>query len=244
MAARTHVFACLIAFVSWPGFGQDRDLAATFEVASLKPSGPNSVRGSEGGPLSPDPGRYSFNSASLRDLIVVAYNVRVFQISSSIPLDRETFDLAAKVPLGATKEQFRVMLQNLLAERFHLKLHVQSKEFPAYQLVVAKGGPKLTEPGASATRPDRRDGFPEVAPDRPGIASTRAPAGGFELIRLRAHQEPVGMLAQMLVSPDALPTAPSLFTALQQQLGLQLVSRKVPFDVLVIDHVDRTPSEN
>jgi uncharacterized protein (TIGR03435 family) len=116
-----------------------------FEVASIKPSGPHSIRGSEGGPGSSDPGLYRFGLASLLDLIMVAYHVRVFQVSSATPLDRENFDLIAKIPEGATRQQFRTMLQNFLAERFHLKLHIQSKEFPAYELVVAKTGPKLKE---------------------------------------------------------------------------------------------------
>lgn len=114
-----------------------------FEVASIKPSGPHSIRGSEGGPGSSDPGLYRFGLATLVDLIAIAYDVRFFQISSPAPLDRQNFDLVAKIPDGATKQQFHAMLQNLLAERFHLSLHIQSKEFPAYELVVAKTGARL-----------------------------------------------------------------------------------------------------
>ena len=259
----TNIGLGLIAFGLFQAFGQIRESQLTFEVASIKPSGPQSIRGSDGGPGSSDPGRYSFGSASLLDLMAVAYNVPYFRISSSIPLDKELFDIAVKVPTGATKQQFRLMMQNLLAERFHLKLHTQSKEFPAYELVVAKTGPKL------------RESTSDGSPQQPSMALNHSAAGGFELMRLKAQQQPMSAVVMMLRSPgnlpivdrsgltgkydftleytleppgaptpDAPPIAPSLFTALQEQLGLQLVSKKLPFDVLVIDQVDRVPTEN
>jgi hypothetical protein len=69
--------------------------AQNLEVASIHPSGPKSVRGSDGGPGSNDPARYVFNRASLLDLILTAYHFEDFQISSKLPLDRDEFDLAA-----------------------------------------------------------------------------------------------------------------------------------------------------
>jgi uncharacterized protein (TIGR03435 family) len=180
--------------------------APAFEVASIKPSGPHSIRGSEGGPGSSDPGLYRFGLASLLDLIAIAYNVQYFQISSPTPLDRQNFDLVAKVPQGATKQQFRAMLQNFLAERFHLKLHIQSKEFPAYELVVAKTGPKLKESVAGAHPAPSDDGWPDLPPNLPGIAANlTAVGGGVELVRLKAQQEPLSALARMLRIPDDLP---------------------------------------
>ena len=88
-------------------------------------------RGSEGGPGTKDPGRYSFHSATTLDFLVVGYGVETFQISSKLPLDREHFDFDARVPEGATKPEFAMMLQRLLAERFHLKLHHVQREFNA-----------------------------------------------------------------------------------------------------------------
>jgi uncharacterized protein (TIGR03435 family) len=256
--------------------------APAFEVASIKPSGPQSVRGSEGGPGHSDPGLYRFGSASLLDLIIVAYDVEVFQVSSSFPLERQNFDFVAKVPAGATKQQFRAMLQNFLAERFQLKLHIQSREFPAYELVVAKTGLKLKEAvtGESTPAPQSHENgdWPYLSPDRPGIAARfSSTTDGSTLVRLRSRQEPLSLLAQMLHNPDDLPVvdktgltgkydftleyatdlpraspdgssdpplAPSLFTALQQQLGLQLVRKKLPFHVLIIDAVNKLPTEN
>jgi uncharacterized protein (TIGR03435 family) len=245
-----------------------------FEVASIKPSGPKSIRDFGGGPGSKDPERYHANSASLRDLIVHAWKVDYFQISSAAPLDRQNFDLMAKVQQGATKEEFRLMLQNLLAERFGLKVHMESREFPAYELVVAKTGPKLKETDPD-DHPSSKDGWPVLPADRPAMATLNTVVGGFWLVRLKAQQEPLSQLAAMLhmdndrpvvdktgltgkytfaleyakelpggAPPDAPPTAPALSTALQQQLGLQLVSKKLPFDVVVVDAFNKLPTEN
>ena len=110
MVSRVNIL-CLIAFAPSAVFSQNSNAPITFEVASVKPSGPSSIRGSDGGPGSSDPERYIFNRASLQDLIAVAYDVKYFQISSPIPLDRDSFDLAARVPPGASQQQFRLMMQ-------------------------------------------------------------------------------------------------------------------------------------
>jgi uncharacterized protein (TIGR03435 family) len=270
--------------VSWaaaPGLVRSQDrLAETFEVASIKPSGAQSVRGWEGGLGTKDPGRYHFGLAAPLDLIMVAYHVDPFQISSKTPLTQPQFDLDAKTPPGATKEQFRAMMQNLLAERFHLKMHIESKEFPGYELVVSKTALKLTDAAGSSgpetTRPARDEGFPVLPPGRPGMAATMSDSGDYILIRMRSRRQPVSALARMISVPDEPPVAdktgltgtydftleytreprgvtpvdapppaaPDLFQALQQQLGLQLVAKKLPFDVVVIDSIDKMPTAN
>jgi uncharacterized protein (TIGR03435 family) len=256
----------------------------TFEVASIKPSGANSVRGSNGGPGSSDPNRYVFNMATLQDLIAVAYNVDYFQISGKTALDKERFDLAVKLPLGAAREQFRGMMQALLADRFHLKVRLDTRDFPAYQLSVAKSGAKLKESKIDAVAAEEtprpaaaKDGFPELPPNQPAMSSNHSVSGGAILIRMRAQQQPISALARFLRSsldmpvvdktgltakydftlefsrdlPNTAaaaeaptPAAPSLSAALQQQLGLQVVEKKVPFPVVVIESVDKVPTEN
>jgi uncharacterized protein (TIGR03435 family) len=247
----------------------------TFEVASLKASGPRSQRGSSGGPGTTDPGRYTFNSATLDDLIAIAYQVDYFQISSKMTLDQDRFDFTAKVPEGATRQQFRVMLQNLLAERFHLKSHLETKEFPGYELIVGKGGPKLN--GAIPKGGSSTDDFPALPPGRPGLSSRHTIKDGLLVVRMTGRQQSMKDIAESLQPPDSQPVVdktglagkydfsleyaydrpnqppdtaaaptviPDLFTALQQQLGLQLVRKKVPFDVVVVESVDRLPTEN
>lgn len=232
-----------------------------FEVASVKPSGPASDRNFEGGPGSRNPTRYIASRAMLLDLIMEAYNIEDFQISSKIPLEKEEYDVAANVPAGATKEQFRAMLQRFLEERFRLKLRMESKEFEAYALVVAKSGPKLKE--SASSNPFLR-------------AMNTRDSGGYFLIRVTAQQQPLSELATLARTwtpggepvvdqtgltgkydftlehtselpgfPAAgIPSAPTLFTALREQLGLELVRKKVPFHHVIVEDVDRTPSDN
>jgi uncharacterized protein (TIGR03435 family) len=167
-----------------------------FEVASVRSSGPNSVRGSDGGPGSRDPTRYTFERAGLAILIMIAYDVEEFQVSSKQPLDRDEFDLAAKLPLNTTKDEFRAMLRNLLIERFHIKLHIESREFPAFEMVLAKGGAKLgTEVNM---RLASEEGFPQLAPGKSGLSARNSISDGHLLIRIRGQQQPLSRLAEVL----------------------------------------------
>ena len=96
-----------------------------------------------GGPGTDDPERITFISVTMKRLLMVAYRVDENQISGPGWLDSQRYAIAAKVPAGLTREQVLMMLQDLLAERFHLTIHHERKDFQAYELVVAKGGPKL-----------------------------------------------------------------------------------------------------
>jgi uncharacterized protein (TIGR03435 family) len=161
----------------------------SFEVVSLKPSGPQSVRGSDGGPGTKDPGRYTFGQAAAMDLILVGYQVDPFQVSSKVALDQYRFDLLAILPQGATKEQFGSMVRNLLAERFHMKSHMESKEFPAYELVVANTGLKMKE-------------APQNPDERTRLNSTMSNGGDGTLVQMKAQQATMADLARYLHLPD------------------------------------------
>jgi len=253
-----------------------------FDVVSVKPSAVPNRRSSAGGPGSRDPGRFSFYGATLQDLIAAAYDVKFFQISSKAPLDSKRFDLEAKLPAETTAERFRAMMRTMLTERFHLAAHLGSKEFPGFELAIADSGTKLREVPTEGRVPPqaglspRGDGFPDLAPNQPGMASRQATTGRCTVIKARAQEQTMSRLADWLQSLDEGPirdatgltgkydftleyarelpnatadpspdcTAPDLFTALQRQLGLQLVRRKLQFDVVVIDSVDRVPTEN
>jgi uncharacterized protein (TIGR03435 family) len=250
--------------------------AQSFEVASIKPSRPDAQRGSNGGPGSNDPVNYRFISATLLDLIAIGYDVEYSQVSSKKPVDDARFDLQAKVPAGATKDQFRAMMRTLLGERFHLKAHTETREFPGFELIVAKSGPKLPQQSAASM-----DGFPQMPPGRAGLAANFSASGGYSLVRVRAQQQTMDALAMALrrfagdtpnsfvvnhtgltgaydfilefvrenrrgdsASPSEPIAAPSLVTAIQEQLGLRLVSAKLPFPVIVIESFDKMPSDN
>jgi uncharacterized protein (TIGR03435 family) len=89
----------------------------------------------------------------LKDLLMTAYDVYNYQVSGPTWLGSERYDVVAKVPAGATKEQVNVMWRNLLAERFGVTLHHESKEFQVEELVVAKSGSKLKETAEDPNEP-------------------------------------------------------------------------------------------
>jgi uncharacterized protein (TIGR03435 family) len=185
-----------------------------FEVASIRPhQGPVTVSGgcgSNGGPGTHDPELYTNNCAPLRNLIFVAYGLDYFneQVAGPGWIDSEQYDVAARVPPGTTKDQFRLMLQGLLAERFSLKVHRESRVLPVYTLVVAKGGPKLTpskvSPNAAPATygPNDKDGFPEMPPGRPGMAATYSFGPSGPIARLRAQGQTMAAFAKMLYLPN------------------------------------------
>ena len=83
----------------------------------------------------------TYSGLTLKNLLTVAYGVKNYQISGPGWLDTERYDIMAKMPPDTTKEQFALMLQSLIAERFKLTLHRETKDLPLYELAVAKGGP-------------------------------------------------------------------------------------------------------
>jgi uncharacterized protein (TIGR03435 family) len=130
---------------------QTRGPAEQFEVASVKPSAPVPPSGGvyfgppRGGPGTPDPGLITWTYARLIDLLMTAYDMKNYQINGPAWLYTERYDIVARVPAGATKEQVMVMWQKLLAERFGVVLHHEPKEFQVEDLVIDKGGSKLKE---------------------------------------------------------------------------------------------------
>ena len=148
--------------------------SSSFEVVSIKPSAPPNVGrfyvGTRGGPGTSDPGRMTFSYVTVARLISQAFDIYPFQLSCPDWLNTERFDVIAKVRDGATKEQIPILLQNLLADRFKLKVHLETRDMPILELSVAKGGPKLKAATEVPEHPEGvtnepslgRDGFPEI----------------------------------------------------------------------------------
>jgi uncharacterized protein (TIGR03435 family) len=118
--------------------------------------------GMQGGPGNKDPELYRCTNCNIPMLIVQAYDIKHYQLTSPSWMDTVRFDISARVPAGATKEQFRLMLRNLLAERFKLAIHRDQKEMQTYDLVVAKGGLKIKE---SVEEPPQEPGKDGAADD-------------------------------------------------------------------------------
>jgi len=114
-----------------------------FEAASVKPAEQGRESRIAGGPGTASPGQILYLGQSLKTLLIVAYRLQFYQLTTPAWMDQEYFDVVAKVPPGATQNDLPVMLQNLLAERFALKVHLEWRAVPGYVLRVGKGGPGL-----------------------------------------------------------------------------------------------------
>jgi uncharacterized protein (TIGR03435 family) len=137
-----------------------------------------------GGPGTNDPGRFRAPRIPLFNLLARAFDVSTDQISGPAWIrevgSANNFTIVATMPTNTTKEQFQLMLQNLLVERFHLVFHHETRNFPGYELVVDKGGPKFKEVtptqganpgegmqfGAAMNASRGADGFPDVPGSR------------------------------------------------------------------------------
>ena len=139
-----------------------------FEVASVKPSTPQSVRMFDGmmaGGTVRNPGMISYTRATLDDLLYRAYNLADFeQISGPAWLGTEPYDIYAKIPPWTTSEQFRAMMRGLLEERFKLAVHHLTKDFPVFEFAIAKNGPKLRNRWR-VRHPKRKKAFRLYRPD-------------------------------------------------------------------------------
>jgi uncharacterized protein (TIGR03435 family) len=169
--------------------GQAADSKIAFEAASVKLAGPlvpGVQPGMRGGPGTDDPGRLAWPRATLPMLLMQAYGVGIDQITGPAWLnDGTTYSYAidATIRPGTTKDQFRLMLQNLLAERFHLRLRHEAQTRPGYELSVAAGGPKLKK-WTPAT---------DAAPGKPGVDGNgflRLPPGATVGFRMNTSGRP------------------------------------------------------
>ncbi len=134
----------IVAMISSQAFAQTR-----FEVASVRHVKPDEDRRPRvsGGPGTSDPETILYLEQPLSRFLALGYGLQFDQIFGPDWIDSERYDVTAKVPLGTTKEQLKLMWQTLLAERFQLRAHIEKRPFAAYELSVAKGGPKLRAPG-------------------------------------------------------------------------------------------------
>jgi uncharacterized protein (TIGR03435 family) len=251
--------------------GQPEFEAVSVKVAEPVPvtaDGQRGIRvGTTGGPGTSDPGPYTSSGTTLKNLIIRAYGVRNYQIAGPDWLAAERFDVAAKLSPDTTKEQFALMLQKLLSDRFGVAVHRESREMPVYALVIGKNGLKLKE----AQYSDSKSAGPKGVwlgggqiGGRVATMASLADALGAQLSRPVQDQtglqgtydfslsfDPQDMaisldmpVASSRASVAADPVAPSLFTAIQDQLGLKLEGRKGPVEVLVVDRALKVPTGN
>ena len=145
----------------------------------------------------PDPGMVNYGNVTLKMLISRAYGVKDFQVSGPGWIDSLGYDVAAKIPAGVPAEQIPLMLQTLLAERFKLALHRESKTTDLYALIVGKGGPKLKEADAAELAATPGRGLNPAFGDGPPPPPPPPPPGGGP-----GRGLPPGPGVRMLVSPN------------------------------------------
>lgn len=211
MTCRRFLTVALFAAMTSYAPAQEADSGVTFEAVSIKPfpEGTSiSMSGCVGGPGSDDPGRIRCEYVTLKILLMRAYKVKNSEIFGPGWMDSTHFNILAKMPEGATREQVPVMFRNLLTERFKVVLHQESRPMTAYSLVVAKNGPKLKEYDPSATAPTDEapppggklptgeDGFPILR--RSVIASGPIILYRQGRARLQAGNTKIARLAQAL----------------------------------------------
>jgi uncharacterized protein (TIGR03435 family) len=196
------VALCLVAVAQTPAF----------EAASVKPSTVQSPRGSiRGGPGTSDPGRLTCTNATLFDVILRAYGLKRFQLSGPDWLASARYDITATIPANASKEQAGLMLQRLLAERFHLAAHHETRQLQGFELVVGPRGTKLkpssesSDTATSEAVPPKTDseGYPILA--GPGMAMMEGARAGSVIVFLTARAQPVSALADLISREFQMP---------------------------------------
>ena len=219
-----------------------------FDVASIKL---NQTGGESRRAAAAPGGVFTATNATLKLLISRAYGVPEAQIEGGPGwIETETYDIAAKAdtPLEMSREALRPCLQSLLAGRFRLAIHRETKQGSVYSLVVAKNGPKLAEhsgPGVSGIGASSDSAKGAIAGTKSTMARLAEHLSGFagrpviDNTGLRGEYD-----FKVEWSNDATGAdGPSPFTALQEQLGLKLIAIQGPIETIVIDRAER-PSGN
>jgi uncharacterized protein (TIGR03435 family) len=219
-------------------------LPTSFEVVSIRPVPPDT----EGRISEPVGTEFRAHAMQLSILVQMTFGINANQIEMPEWAQGVKFDIAAKtgsnVPL--TYEQMKPLMEKMLAERFKMTYHRETRAVQGYNMVAAKGGLKLEEaqPGSSKgggggpgaidmpnTTMKGLSGMLAAMLGRP-VADKTGAAGDYE-VKLRFAPD-----------DDAESTLPSIFTAVQEQLGVKLQSAKVPVEMVVIDHLEKVPTEN
>jgi len=237
-----------------PAFAQTPPAAPSFEVASVKVSAMGEGKNRE--TIQATPGSLSMRNITLKSCIRWAYHVMDPQVSGPEWLNSQRYDIVGKAAGPAKEDELRPMLQTLLASRFKLELHRETRELSVFLLVVGKNGPKFkvsqTE-GESSIEPQRKT--MEVVIQRAQVSQlVDALANIFhtpviDMTGLTGKYD-ITINASKYIDrqgggsdgpPDPLAL---IMQGLQEELGLKLEAKKQPVELLVIDHAEKTPTEN
>jgi len=276
--SRALLSAALLAGAAFTAPAQDAALAPEFEAATIKPAAPSVFDRMPPGLVmracnTPDPIRFECTSFSLRDLLLIAYGIGDHQLSAPEWMNAARFDIVAKLPEAAGKEQANLMLRQLLVHRFRIGVHRENRELAGYALRVGPHGPKLTESKGPPVQRDREAVMKVMRANMDARMAAGPPSGGGRQFSgkdkdihwlvttiSKAIGQPVtdetGLTGKYdlsleystsgpraAVDSDA-PEDPSIFQAVQSQLGLKLEPTKMTVQVIVVDKAEKTPAAN
>ncbi len=224
-----------------------------FEVALVKRATSGANPGDIPRNMDTSPGHFAMFNVPLRHALEWAYNLKDFEVSGPDWIKtEERYDIVAKAAAPVTDQQIRLMLQALLIERFQMKTHTEKKETSVYVLLPGKGAPRV--------KPASGSDAPSISGGTAGTSFHNQPISRFTFMLTRRMGRPVLDLTGLEGAqdftvdlsglgfngnpPPAESTGPSVFTAVQNDLGLKLEARKQPIDILIIDTVNKIPTEN
>jgi uncharacterized protein (TIGR03435 family) len=245
----TRLAFLALAAASVPTLTIAQSPTPAFEVATIRPSQSGSRE------LDITRGNLIFRNAPLLDIVAFAYGVQNVQVSGPSWLPTARFEIVAKAPAPASRDEMRAMLQTLLAERFKLTIHCEMKEMSALVITVGKNGHKLQENSVEGspsftTGPLRLNGngatlrqmtdfisreIGVLVVDRTGLKGRynyKVDINAFVTPEMRRAGGPP-IEAPFIVSQ-----------ALREQLGFAVDSSKVPIEIVVIDRIEKEPTEN
>ena len=249
MLWQLRVILLMIAIPSVVGSSQSSKPPLAFEVAAVKPEPPTGF-GPSRSLVQFSPAGFAARNVTLKSLLQVAFSIQDFQISGGPSwLDSEKFYIDGRVDDSRPSHaDVLIMLQTLLTERFQLKFHHEAKEYSGYVLSVGRNGAKLKavpnqtggySGGANGRLLGKRT-IPQLCETLSGllmkpVVDQTGLMGIYEFtLEWLPGEEQTG--PETPPPPPVNPLAPSLFTAIQEQLGLRLESRRVPINILVIDN--------
>ena len=222
---------------------------STFEVASIKVHPPTD--GPQRVSMAGEHGRINYSNVTVRALVRKAYGLRVYPLATGAdPLSTDRYDVIAKASGEPSDKETMQMLQALLEERFGLKAHRETKELPIYALIVGKNIAKLHEMKDDGTAAEITGDGARGRPITAHHVTMKMLAGALQGYTGDPVLDMTGLTGIYDLSLEftwnespAGSDGPSIFTAVQEQLGLKLEARKGPVEVIVIDHVGK-PSGN
>jgi uncharacterized protein (TIGR03435 family) len=241
-------------------FGQSPEGPPAFDVASVKASAATEGMGRGERGMRPDqittsPGGVTMMNVRFKSVVQWAYHLQAIQVTGPGWIDANRYDIVAKAAGPVTTDQLRAMTQTLLAQRFKLAFHKETKEMPAYVVTVAKGGHKMTQSqgeGEMQVLPDNNNNrmvahFTHVTlSELAELASSPLQGVVVDQTGLKgAWDFTLDASSFAMTQPTGIDDAINMvIQAVNQQLGIKIEEKKVPAEVLIVDHAEKVPVEN